>query len=143
MAVTTTTASSALQNPRMTHTGLNVVTGLHVTGTGTTIHTLSDIILMLPIPNDAQIVQLYAEIGTGETIATAAIGTQESPNQFGSFTGKSGVIQWASVGLPYNVSLTDGKTPLKTHITVKAAAGTWSTSATIRVTCFYTHEGNT
>jgi hypothetical protein len=134
----TFTATAASQNPRMVHTGLNVVTGKVVVNT----RTVGDTILMVPIPDDAQIVQLYANIGTANDTATATIGTQESTTQFGSFTGQSAQLQWAPTGVPYNVSLSDGKQPHKTYIVVKPTGGSWTTTATIAVTVMYTHDGS-
>ena len=138
MATSTQTASTALAGPYLTHSGLNMVSGLYITTTATTV---GDTIIMARIPTGVDIVGVYGSIGlNGEAAASATIGITGAATQFGSLDAV-GVTAWASEGCKkYRLSLSDDANPQYTYLVVAPSGGTFTDSQTIAVTLLYMHK---
>tara|TARA_S200002703_G_scaffold107486_1_gene93374 strand:+ start:535 stop:951 length:417 start_codon:yes stop_codon:yes gene_type:complete len=136
MAVSTVTASAALELPRMVHAGVNSVTSKYVHS-----GTVGDIVLMAKVPNKAEIIAVMGKITTAETAANATVGVQGSAAEFGSLASGTSPVFPTKGTVKYTVSLSDDAVPQHSYVVVSPTSATWTISATIDLTVLYTAPG--
>jgi hypothetical protein len=135
MAVTTVTSTAAVAGvePRLVHTGVNVVNAKYVHA-----GTVGDIILMCKVPTGADIIGVYGKITTAETAANATVGIQGSAAVFGSLGSGTAPVFTTLGGNKYRISVSDDATARYRNIVVSPTSATWTISATIDLTVLYT-----
>jgi hypothetical protein len=144
MAVATLTASSQTATPRAVHVGANYATGTYtLNAAGST--TVSDVLLMVKVPDQATIVDGYA-VGTNGSAGTSfKIGTTADDDALhvtASFSATSQLTRFSAATLPFKVSLSDDAEPKWTWVKMERSANASGTlTESIRLVVVYTMPG--
>ncbi len=141
MAVATTTTTVYTQSPiRANHTG-NWVGGKHAVST----NTLSDIIFLCKIPNQAVITNWVFRGTHGDTTRTFKLGITggagASETAFGTQTWTTGTVLGVS-GCPFKVSISDTDAQAGAVVYMTPSTGTWTTSASFEFSFEYRFDVN-
>jgi hypothetical protein len=144
MAVNSLTASSATATPRAVHVGSNFAQGT-VTFNGVST-TLSDVLLMVKVPDQATIVGGYV-IGTNGSVSTTyKIGTSADDDALhvaASFSATSQLTRFSAATLPFKVSISDDAEPKWTYVKMERVLNpSTTTTESIRLVVEYVMPGN-
>lgn len=144
MAIVTLTASSANATPRVLHTGVIPATGT-VTLNGAFSTTLSDVYLMVKIPDRAWIVNGYITGTQGSTAATWKVGTTADDDcciATASISATAVRNVFNTTVLPFQVSLSDDAEPKWTWLRAeRVIQGSSTLTESIRVYVEYVMPG--
>lgn len=146
MAVTSTTASTATLPPRSIHAGVNVATGSYLLD-GAQSTTVSDVILMLRVPDRAIIFDGYLMGHNGPTASgnTFKIGTTQDDDALHASISLNSTAtrnNLLSTQLPFQVSLSDDVEPKWTWVKVTRIAGSSTLTESLRLVVQYVMPGN-
>jgi hypothetical protein len=145
MAVASTTASSATATPRAIHAGLNVATATYTLNAAAST-TLSDVLLMVKIPDQATIVDGYVVGTNGSAATTFKIGTSADDDALhvaASFSATAQLTRFSAATLPFKVSISDDAEPKWTYVKMERTANASGTlTESIRLVVKYVMPGN-
>jgi hypothetical protein len=144
MAVSTLTASSQTATPRVLHTGVITAFGTFTLNAAAST-TLSDVRLMVKIPDRAWIVNGYVTGTNGGVGALYKVGTQQDDDCCTTATSSLSVTAvrslFNSTQLPFQVSLSDDVEPKYTWLTVTAVSGSSTLTESLKVFVEYVMPG--
>lgn len=136
-AATYTATPAALTAPvKYRETGVQARTVKYVGSA----NTVSDIILLMKLPDRTKIVDFYGDINSAETAATFKIGITGNETALGTFTLSAGLEARQGTFTPVTLSLTDGVEPHYGYLYATCSAGSFTTTFTLELTVLTTHE---
>lgn len=143
MAISTLTATAATATAiaRYNATGVveRTVKYTYVGGT------LSDIILLMKIPDRAVVMQAYGTVSSAEAAVVFKLGITGSEAALGTHTASaSATTAFDSIVdaiEPVQLSLTDAAEPHVGYLYATTSVGSWSTTVSLAVTIRYTNDG--
>lgn len=143
MAIATYTASLAAANAPMLYreTGMQA---RYIQFVGSA-NTLSDIVLLMPLPDQTRILDFYGTIKSGEALNIIKLGVTGAETALGTFTASASVTQAFNARTlgyrPQVMSLSDDVDPQRGYLYATLSAGSFTTSWTLDLTVYFTNEG--
>lgn len=144
MAVSTLTASSATATPRAIHAGVNVATATAtINGVSTT---LSDVYLMVKVPDQATIIGGFVVGTNGSGASVFKIGTSADDDALhvaASLSATAQLTRFTAATLPFKVSISDDAEPKWTYVKMERVLNaSTTTTESIRLVVEYVMPGN-
>ena len=145
MTIATYTSSIAVGGAQANapHTGVQSVDVKYVGSA----NTLSDIVLLAKIPDQARIVDFYGNLNSAEALNVIKIGVTGNETALGTHTlsasAQTTFDMRSEIISPFNVSLTDAVEPHTAFVFATPSAGSFTTTWTLELTVFYKADGKT